>query len=431
MMDQPKNRRRRALTMISLILAGEAIFVPPFHLGRYFKSSLLSTFSIDEFQLGQLGAIYGILAMVCYVLGGPLADRFAPRKLIPASLIATGLGSLYMSTIPSFVGLYVLFGFWGASTILAFWAPLIRATRDWGGKDTQGRAFGILDGGRGLAAALIATIAAYAFGAMMGDVVPADPVRERHAVRFLLFMYAGCCFIAAVCVWRFVPDSSPAATCGQDARTDDLSVLRRLALVLRMPAVWLQALVIVAAYSTFKMFDNYGLYSEDAYGLTRTDSARITAYLSFLRAVAALAAGWIADRLLGVSLSIQCCFGLLVASYATFLLVPPGHELVWLMIANMVVSCFAFFALRGIYFALLEESSIPKELTGTAVGIICFVGFTPEIFMPPLTGWLIREARSAGDVVVGYDRIYWILMGLSLVGWLATAGLRWLGSARR
>jgi predicted regulator of Ras-like GTPase activity (Roadblock/LC7/MglB family) len=47
--------------MLSLILAGEAVFVPPFHLGRYFKSSLLSTFAIDEFQLGQLGAIYGIL----------------------------------------------------------------------------------------------------------------------------------------------------------------------------------------------------------------------------------------------------------------------------------------------------------------------------------------------------------------------------------
>ena len=69
------------------------------------------------------------------------------------------------------------------------------------------------------------------------------------------------------------------------------------------------------------------------------------------------------------------------------------------MIANMVVSCAAFFALRGIYFALLEESGTPRELTGTAVGVICFVGFTPEIFMPLVTGWLIREARSSGNVL--------------------------------
>ena len=70
--------------MFSLILAGEAIFLPVFHLGRYFKSSLLGTLAIDEYQLGQLGAIYGALATISYFLGGPLADRFAPRKLMAA-----------------------------------------------------------------------------------------------------------------------------------------------------------------------------------------------------------------------------------------------------------------------------------------------------------------------------------------------------------
>ena len=34
-----------------------------------------------------------------------------------------------------------LWGFFGVSTILLFWAALIRATRDWGGPDAQGRAF--------------------------------------------------------------------------------------------------------------------------------------------------------------------------------------------------------------------------------------------------------------------------------------------------
>ena len=433
MKDQLDRRHRRSLTMLSLVLAGEAVFIPPFHPGRYFKSSLLSTFGIDEFQLGQLGAIYGIVAMACYVLGGPLADHLSPRKLISASLLATGLGSLYMSTIPGFGGLYVLFGFWGASTIFAFWAPLIRATREWGGEERQGRAFGILDGGRGAAAALLAAIAAYAFGMMVGENALVDPARETSAMRALLSSYAGCCFFAAVCVWFFVPDPTPVASRAVDDQktADQVDVLRRLILVLRSPAVWLQAVVIIAAYSTFKMFDYYGLYSEDAYGLTRTDSAKVVAYLSFLRVAGALAAGWIADRLLGVASSVQLCFGLLIAAYAVFLFVPPGHGLVWLMIANMVVSSAAFFGLRGIYFALLEESGTPRELTGTAVGVICFVGFTPEIFMPLVTGWLIREARSSGNVLVGYDQIFWFLIGLSLLGLLAAVALRWLASQRR
>ena len=96
----------------------------------------------------------------------------------------------------------------------------------------------------------------------------------------------------------------------------------------------------------------------------------------------------------------------------------------------MVISCLSFFALRGIYFALLEESGTPRELTGTAVGIISFVGYTPEIYMGPLTGWLIREARRQGDVLAGYHQIFLFLFVLAIAGSIATFALRWF-SARR
>lgn len=204
--------------MLSLILAGETVFLPAFHLGRYFKSSLLSTFSIDEFQLGGLGAIYGVLATACYFLGGPLADRFSPRKMLSASLVVTALGSVYMASVPSFSGLQILFGFWGVSTILAFWAPLIRATREWAGKDGQGSAFGILDGGRGLASALIALIAAHAFAAMVGSDAAIDPLREAAAVKRLVYSYGAYCLCAAICVWLFVPDPQRAAAASSDEK---------------------------------------------------------------------------------------------------------------------------------------------------------------------------------------------------------------------
>ncbi|MGI9515532.1 MAG: MFS transporter [Pirellulaceae bacterium] len=412
--------------MVSLILAGETIFLPAFHLGRYFKTSLLSSFSIDEFQLGRLGAMYGAIAMACYVLGGPLADRWSPRKLLTVSLIATAMGSLYMATFPSFEGLRLLYAFWGVSTILVFWAPLIRATREWAGDDEQGRAFGILDSGRGLASAVIASIAAIGFAALVGHETPIDPAQEAAAIRKLVFSYGGYCLFAAVCVWFFVPESAPGAESDAGAlEVSRLGVMRRLALVLRIPAIWLLMVIIIAAYSAFKMIDNYGLYTEDAFGLTPTQSARLISRLSYIRVLAALGAGWIADKYLGVANSIQVCFGLLIASYLVFLLITPGPGLIWLMIVNMIVSCLGFFALRGIYFALLEESGTPHALTGTAVGVVSFVGFTPEIFMGPMTGWLIREARQNGDVLFGYQQIFWILTILAACGMLAAYALRW------
>ena len=57
-----------------------------------------------------------------------------------------------MATFPAYQGAMLLWGFFGISTILFFWAALIRATREWGGAEHQGRAYGLLDGGRGLLA---------------------------------------------------------------------------------------------------------------------------------------------------------------------------------------------------------------------------------------------------------------------------------------
>ena len=65
--------------MAGLILAGEVIFIPAFHPGRYFRTSLLDSFQINDLQLGEAQAWYGFAAMISYALGGPLADRFGPR----------------------------------------------------------------------------------------------------------------------------------------------------------------------------------------------------------------------------------------------------------------------------------------------------------------------------------------------------------------
>jgi predicted MFS family arabinose efflux permease len=141
---------RRALTLMALVVAGEAIFSLPFILPRIFRPTILDVFAINNTQLGSAMSVYGVVAMVSYVLGGPLADRFSTRRMMALALVATAFGGMYLWTIPSFSGLIGVYALWGMTTILLFWAGLMRATREWGGQATQGRAFGLLDGGRGL-----------------------------------------------------------------------------------------------------------------------------------------------------------------------------------------------------------------------------------------------------------------------------------------
>lgn len=158
--------QHKTLSIITLILAGEAIFLLPFILMRVFRPIIREALVITDLEIGKAQAFYGITAMVSYVFGGFLADKWEPRKLISISLIFTSLGGVYMTQMPSFQGLQILYGFWGVSTILLFWAALIKATRLWGNADNQGLSFGLLDGGRGAFAALIAT-----FGALIPSLI--------------------------------------------------------------------------------------------------------------------------------------------------------------------------------------------------------------------------------------------------------------------
>ena len=160
----------RIVFMLSLVLAGELIFGLPFHTTRFFRPTFLEVFSFSNTQLGDVFAVYGITAMLAYFPGGVIADHYSPRTLMTLSLFATAAGGLYMATFPGETQLTLLYGFWGVSTVLLFWSAMISATREWGGDRSQGKAFGILDGGRGLVAAAFAVFAVAVLSAYM----PAD-----------------------------------------------------------------------------------------------------------------------------------------------------------------------------------------------------------------------------------------------------------------
>ncbi|MDP6909488.1 MAG: MFS transporter, partial [Flavobacteriales bacterium] len=131
--------------MLTLVIAGESIFFLPFVLARVFRPTLLEVFEISNFELGLFFSVYGMVAMGAYLFGGPLADKFSAPKLMSFALATTACGGLFMSTFPSPSEMKLLYGFWGVTTILLFWAALIRATREWGGTEIQGLAFGLLD----------------------------------------------------------------------------------------------------------------------------------------------------------------------------------------------------------------------------------------------------------------------------------------------
>jgi len=408
------NRTRSALYMASLIFAGEAIFALPFHVARFFRSTFLEVFEFTNTQLGDAQSIYGVLAIFAYFVGGPLADRFPARRLLVASLLSTAAGGLYMATFPDERGMTLLFGYFGVTTILLFWAALIRATRDWGDADEQGRAFGILDGGRGALAAVLASAGALLFSMLFPEDASAVTDAQRaSALRMVIFSYTGVTLFAAVLVWLFVPERPVTAA----KRTDTLANVKRVGMV---PAVWLQALIVICAYTVYKGADNYSLFAVQGFGLDEVEAAKFSAVSQWTRPVAALAAGILGDRFCS-SKMIAVLFSALIAGELALALVTPGEGLVAFFMIDVLACSIAFFGLRGLYFALFEEAKIPVSATGTAVGFVSVIGYTPDIFVPRVGGWILDRNPGAA----GHQDYYAVMAGFAALGLVATLAFRW------
>ena len=401
------------MTMTTLIIAGEAIFSLPFHVTRFFRPTFLEVFGLSNTELGLVHASYGVIAMLAYFPGGQLADMFSARKLLTASLIATGLGGLYFAQIPTYQGLQYLFAFWGLTTILLFWGALIRATREWGTFSAQGRAFGILDGGRGLFAAMVGVVAVFVLRSFFPDDVALTTDEERViALQYVIYCYTLFTFLAVPLVWIFVPEAKVKLASTDPGRPN---LLRRIIDVMRLPTVWLQALIIVAAYVGYKAIDNYSLFAFTAYGLNEVEAAELTAYSVWIRPVAAVSAGLLADRIMP-SRATALCFSLLVLCFGFLAFDTPDVSQVWVLFANVIVTSALVFGLRGIYFALFEEGHVPAVETGTATGLVSVIGFTPDVFMGPMSGWILD--RSPG--LQGHQDFYFLMAGFALMGLIAS-----------
>lgn len=397
--------------LLVLILAGESVFILPFVLSRVFRPTVLEVFGLDNLQLGLCFSVYGIVALVSYFIGGPVADRFAPGKLIGVALWMTALGGFVYATFPSYTVLKLLYGYWGFTTIFLFWAPMIKATRIWGGTDSQGKAFGILDGGRGLVGALFGVMGVLVFSWFSSTEISELTIAEsKAAFKQVILISAGIVALVGMLAWSFLK---------LDKQKEKEIILEKIAAtqireVLKLPSVWLLMIIILCAYTGYKITDVFSLYAKEVMLYNQVQSAQVGTFLLFIRPLVGVVIGVLADRS-------QTTFWLVVGFIVSFLgAVLFATEIITssapvLFFASIFIVATGVYAVRSLYFAVMEKGQIPLILTGTTVGLISLIGYTPDIFAGPAMGYLLENSPGAK----GHQHVFWLLALFSFIGGMA------------
>ncbi|MBC8739670.1 MFS transporter [Paraburkholderia sp. UCT31] len=408
---------RRYLQLALLVIAAGAIY-PILYLRQVYQPTMLEVFHITDSQLGYLYSSLGTIFLLSYLPSGWLADRIAPRLLICFSLIATGALGLWYSTAPSFHSLMLIFGGWGLSTGLTFWAAVIKRVNMIAGPEEQGRFFGLLDGGRGLIEAMLATIAITLFAWVTQT--RGEPVAVGF--RMVVYLYAFLCIALGVLL-ALVKDPQAARDAASKATSTNTAhrgnVLTDLATLAGIPELWLVAAIVFCGYQVFWATYSFSAYlHEGEVGLTVVMAGAITTLKLWMRPIGGIGGGFLGDRYSKVSVLVIALF--LAALLLVGLMAAPRISSHVLLVFLVLFIGILTYAIRGLYWSLLDRCNIPTATMGLAIGLISVLGYSPDVFLPLINGYLTQTFPG----VFGYQLYFGYVAAMAALGGFAGLALR-------
>ena len=409
-MKDPALKKGSFLSITLLILSGELIFVLPYVLARIFRPTFLEVFSLSNLQLGSLFSVYGTVALLSYVYGGVISDRFQPKNLIASSLFFTALGGLVLAIYPSYFVLQILYGYWGFTTVFLFWGAMIKAARVWGGAKNQGQAFGFLDGGRGLVAASMGSLGVLIFSFFLtNDIESASLIERKDAFRYVILFSSFMVFLNGILVLFFMESNQ------KSEAKNTFSTLSHVKAVLKIQSVWLIMIIIISAYVGYKVTDIYSLYASEVMLFNHIEAANIGSLQLYLRPLVCVIIALLAVKKNYIYFIILGFLTMLIGSTIfAFGIVQLNMNFVFFF--SLIIVATGTYAIRALYFSIMQEGRIPLLMTGTAVGVISVVGYTPDIFASPIIGYFLDNYPG----ILGHQYAFTILVLFSVLGLLAS-----------
>jgi MFS family permease len=417
-LKNPPIKKGSVLSITLLILSGELIYLLPYVLPRIFRPTFLEVFNLNNLQLGSLFSVYGIIALLSYVYGGVISDKFQPKKLMSYSLFFTSFGGLVLASYPSYFVLQILYGYWGFTTVFLFWGAMIKATRVWGGTDNQGQAFGFLDGGRGLVSASMGSLGILIFSIFLTNDIELTSLTERkEAFRYVILFSSFMIFLAGLWVLFFMDSNQ------KDQKNNVISsnTFSNIKTVLKIQSVWLIMIIIISAYIGYRVTDIYSLYASDVMFFNQIEAANVSSLQLYLRPLVCILIAMLADKSSYIYFIIFGFVTMLIGSTIfAFGIVQLNMNFVFYL--SLIIVATGTYAIRALYFSIMQEGRIPLVLTGTAVGLISVVGYTPDIFAPPIFGYFLDKYPG----LLGHQYVFTILVLFSILGLLASIKFAYL-----
>jgi len=402
------NKGKRNIVLVVLSMIAGLVYLTPF-LRFSFYHQMREALGLSHLEIGTIGLTYGLFNVLGYLPSGMLAEKFNTKKLLVLSTLGMCLTTLWYSTYPGYQSLVVIHAFYGIFSVGTFWSPYLKAIRNLGSDQEQGRLFGMSEGIRGIAQTAVA-FACLSTISMFATVAA--------GFRAALFINAGVFALLALAVIILVPDidNQPAAE-GQAAAPRNKNVKKIVLDTLGNSATWICIFLIMCGYTLWNTVNGYaGAYCTDVLHISENLSSTLSIVRSFLIVpIAGFTGGFIMDRFSSKGKGMFFAFlgfGLCVA--AIFL----TTQMVLLCAVLTIVLGYFVNVVKATYWSTMGEAGIPLATTGMATGVISLIALTPDIFTPKVISLFLNYGEKQGNIEIGYNMmLIWcgVWAGLGIV----------------
>ncbi len=401
-----KNDLQRYLQFFLLVLSAGAIY-PLIYLRTNFQSTIVEVFQIKVSDLNQLYTTLGVMFVLGYIPSGWLADKISIKILLTISLGITGLVGLWFAQIPSTASLNYIFLIWGISSVFTFWGALIKSVKMLAKAEEQSRFFGILDGGRGVVEALLATIAVVVFSYML-----TQNNTSKDALVGVIYLYSFICIVCAILIFIFLEKEQKNDLNKEEASVFSLkSLMRDIIRILKIKEVWILSMIIFCGYTLFWNIYFFSGFLQANHGATAIVAGYVTVLTLWMRPIGGILGGVLGDKfnranILGVAFA-TASLGVLLLSF-----IPQGSNVI-MVFAMVLIIGLMLYAIRGLYWSFLDYCNIPNSILGFAIGIISFLGYLPDIILPIISAKIFL-ANDNGPIA--YTQYFLITSIVGIVG---------------
>jgi MFS family permease len=145
-------------------------------------------------------------------------------------------------------------------------------------------------------------------------------------------------------------------------------------------------------------------------GVSPVTVGSIMVAVLWMRPIGGTLGGFLADK---IGKSVTIALALVGAGICLVLLAILPSTLPTAVYGTLIiVSGLFLYAIRGTYWSLLGQSKINAAIMGTAIGVISFIGYLPDIVLPQMNSALWNTFGNEG----GYKAYFVVSMVIGLAG---------------